>query len=220
MNSTLDVFGKTTKIFSNSTDNSLAISTADIIFLRKDGYTNEENTPLTSPYIILNLKTLSTTVYKSWTQLIDPLTAQSNVTKVTTHSNFSSDYAGWNALNLQKTNDWATSGAQTNYWLQVQLPTAVAIHAFVVMGRCVTPAVGEGPLAWRVDASNNGSTWTKLYETGNNPMNKNKAILIENLNVNRVKYSYYRMFALTSISTSVFPGLNYFNLFEYIERST
>jgi len=136
--------------------------------------------------------------------------------KVTASSEHSAANAAFRAFNEQDGDEWATNGQTTNYWIQVELPRPIAIHAFRIMGR--SKNVTEGPSVWKFQASNDGSTWTDLFDD-NRPLEKNIPLTVTSLlNATNppTKYIFYRMYAISSTSGSVNPGLAYLNIFEYI----
>jgi hypothetical protein len=105
--------------------------------------------------------------------------------------------------------EWATLGETANYWLQIQLPRAVAAQKVAVMGRSNT----EDPQTWKLQGSNNGSTWTDLL-TGQPAMDS--ATPQAYTFSNTVKYSYYRIFVTDSAPGTLNAGMQLFQLWTKI----
>lgn len=129
---------------------------------------------------------------------------------VTASSEYSPDWAAWKACQGASgggsTNEWATDGVTTNFWIKQTLPTARIVSRVELRGR--TDAV-EHPLTWRLEGSNNDSTWTTLIDS---TTSLTSASGIQSFNVRTATaYKYYQILALTSSGTD--PGLSVFRLF-------
>ena len=106
--------------------------------------------------------------------------------------------------------DWATLGQTTNYWLAVWMKTPVRISSFMVRGRVGFPT--EVPATWRLEASNDGTTWTPIYNSTTTILTTvDTTITVDSL----ITYQYYRIFGITSPVGSANPGLNKFQLYNF-----
>lgn len=123
------------------------------------------------------------------------------------NSEFNATYAAWKALRATQglaTDEWATLGVLVNIWLAILFPTARVITSARVASRATGT---ESPQAgWRIEASNDGATWTTLYTSATAMTN-----VIETVSfVNATAYTRYRMFAPTTAGTN--PGMSFFEL--------
>ena len=72
----------------------------------------------------------------------------------------SSEYAGYQAYKAfdQSGSYWVTSSANmTNQWLRYSFPTPRFVHTIEL-----TPGVEGGPTKWRLEYSDDGSTWVPV----------------------------------------------------------
>lgn len=120
------------------------------------------------------------------------------------NSEFNASYASWRAMRITQgtpTDEWATLGVLTNIWLQMLFPTARVITSARVASRASgseNPAVG-----WRIEASNDGVTWTTLYTSATVMSNTIATVSF----TNATAYTQYRMFSPTTQGTN--PGMSF-----------
>jgi hypothetical protein len=77
------------------------------------------------------------------------------------YNNSENPEGAWRAFD-RSTNQWTTvSGTRTNVELKIQLPTAASCDSFAITG---SNAASRSPSKFRIEGSNNGSSWTTLYE--------------------------------------------------------
>jgi len=107
----------------------------------------------------------------------------------TASSEFSGTYAVWKLFD-GTTADWATSGI-TNIWAALQFPVAKIITRVLAQGRAAST---EDILTWRIEASNDGTTWTTLHTSANAISD---TLLTEDF-VNTKAYTRYRLFGITA----------------------
>jgi len=70
---------------------------------------------------------------------------------------------------------------------------------------------GNQPSVWRIEGSNNGTTFTTLYSS-NVPITTTVVEFIFNL-IPTVAYKYFRFYAVSSVATLGNPGLSWWQLF-------
>jgi hypothetical protein len=76
-------------------------------------------------------------------------------------SEYSNNEGAWRAFD-RTANQWTTvNGTRTNVELKIQLPAAAGCDLFMITG---SNAAGRSPSKFRIEGSNNGSSWTILYE--------------------------------------------------------
>ena len=76
-------------------------------------------------------------------------------------SEYDSSEGAWRAFD-RTTAQWTTvNGTKTNVELKIQLPTAAPCKLFRLTG---SNASGRSPSKFRIEGSNNNTTWTTLYE--------------------------------------------------------
>jgi hypothetical protein len=76
-------------------------------------------------------------------------------------SEYSNNEGAWRAFD-RSGSQWTTvNGTRTNVELKIQLPTAASCDSFSITG---SNAAGRSPSKFRIEGSNNGSSWTTLYE--------------------------------------------------------
>src|SRR5882757_3249455 len=114
-------------------------------------------------------------------------------------------YPAFCAFNRWK-EEWRVSD-RSNMWIQVKCPQSVRLSQFALRGKNV---VAERVLRWKLEASNNGTTWILLYSTDTNHLS------------NEIKFfqptisplaSYYKLTLIESEGTN--PGLRVFQLYTY-----
>src|SRR5271154_3245663 len=126
-------------------------------------------------------------------------------------SEFSSAFA---AYKVTTTNDWATQTQTTNYWIQIQVPSSIAAvkpTQIALKGRVDT----ETPATWKFDCSNDGINYRTIL-TNNTTITSTSPLFFAVSS--SVAYRYFRIFAFTSTSGALNPGLSLFQVY-YISIS-
>ena len=107
--------------------------------------------------------------------------------------------------------EWVTNST-SNFWIQIQCPTAVRIWKVAVRGREQTGPDLHRIYDWRIDASNDGTNYTTLLtETG-----VYLGTTMQQFNVGTTLtqlFTYYRLYAVNAESPT--PGLSYFQIYVY-----
>ena len=105
---------------------------------------------------------------------------------------------------------WLTNSTSTG-WVQIQLPAAVVVSAYEVMGWSNDTWSARVPTAWTLQGSNDGSTWTTLDTqssiTGWTQWQTN----IYFIAANTVAYTYYRL-NITANNGDSFMGVSQLKL--------
>lgn len=114
-------------------------------------------------------------------------------------SAFDAGYAGWKAFDNTDATDWATQGVTANFWVQLQLPVKKIIARVIARGR---NSGIERVTSWRIEASNDGTTWTTLHSSTTALGNTAQTFDI----TNKIAYLYYRLFAVSGEASN--PGLS------------
>jgi len=131
---------------------------------------------------------------------------------VTSSSNYSTKYSAWKIWNLtasnQPNNEWGTAGEVTNYWVMIQNINAMLVWKVHLCGRLFEP---NQPSVWRIEGSNNGTTFTTLYSS-NVALSTTVAEFIFNP-LPTVAYKYFRFYSVSSVTASGNPGLSFWQLF-------
>lgn len=118
---------------------------------------------------------------------------------VSASSEFSGTYAGRMCFDSSDTTDWATSGVTSNFWVRMTLPVARIVTSFIVRGRA---SGGERMTNWRLEASNDGTTWISLLASTTPLGNTAQTFTV----TNATAYLHYRMFAVAGETSN--PGLS------------
>jgi len=108
----------------------------------------------------------------------------------------------------QSNNEWGNAGAVTNYWVMIQNVNALLVWKFHICSRFFNPTQ---PSSWRIEGSNNGTTFTVLH-TSNVTLNTTVMGFVFNP-VPTVAYKYFRFYATASSASTGNPGLSWFQLF-------
>jgi len=136
-----------------------------------------------------------------------------NGATVTSSSNYSTNYSAWKIWNLtlpsnQPNNEWGTAAQVTNYWVMIQNVNAMLVWKCHLAGRLFET---NQPNVWRIEGSNNGTTFTTLYSS-NVALSSTVMEFIFNL-IPTVAYKYFRFYAVSSVTASGNPGLSFWQLF-------
>ena len=129
---------------------------------------------------------------------------------VTQSSEFSPSYSAWRIWNfIDNTNggqggEWAANGT-TNQWVMIKLPYAVRTWRLDIVGRVV---VSQFFTSWRLDASNDGTTFTTLINSTDQLNSTFRTYTFDTVTA----YSYYRFYGLTSTGGNN-PGITFFQLY-------
>lgn len=119
---------------------------------------------------------------------------------ITQSSAYSSLYLGWKAFNGNPTdpgNRWSTNGGAPQ-WLQMQLPAATDVAAYVMQTRPDTQ-YGGIPATWTLSGSNDGTNWTPVdSRSGITWTNGEKKTFTL---ANTVNYRYFRL-TITAVTGS------------------
>lgn len=129
---------------------------------------------------------------------------------VSASSEYNSSYAAYKCLSSVKTpTEWATLGETSNFWIQVQFPTAQNVKYAYLEGR----ANSEDPTQIKIQGSNDGSNFIDIIDTqtftGLNYPGYFSTRIPENYN----DYLYYRF--LFPSGSGLNPGLLMLRLFKY-----
>jgi len=140
-------------------------------------------------------------------------TINTNGAVVTASSNYSTNYSAWKIWNFliaanQPNNEWSTAGQVTNYWVMIQNVNATLVWKCHLAGRVFE---SSQPSVWRIEGSNNGSTFTTLYSS-NVALTANVQEFIFTP-IPTVAYKYFRLYAVSSVTATGNPGLSHWMLF-------
>ena len=148
--------------------------------------------------------------------LIDNLTgatANRNGFIVTSSGNFNANYAAWKIWNMitspsAANNEWANNALLANYWVMIQFVSAVKVWKFQICGRYNDTCQ---PSAWRIEGSNDGTTFTVLHTS---TVTLSTTVMEFQFNpIPTVAYKYYRFYATASSLATGLPGLSYLQFF-------
>ena len=108
-------------------------------------------------------------------------------------SEYASYYA-WRAMddsNISYATCWA-SGQDIKFphWLQYQFPSGKIITSYSITSR--NDSFNLSPKAWKLQGSNNGTSWTDLDAQSGQSFNQNEKKTYSFTNA--ISYSYYRLF--------------------------
>jgi hypothetical protein len=108
-------------------------------------------------------------------------------------SEYNNNEGAWRAFD-RSGSQWTTvNGTRTNVELKIQLPTAASCDFFSVTG---SNSAGRSPSKFRIEGSNNGSSWTTLYEqTSPAGFGGNETRKFTNSNPDTL-FLYYRLFVV------------------------
>jgi len=125
---------------------------------------------------------------------------------VTSSSKYSANYSAWQIWNLtvasnQPNNEWVTAGQVTNYWVMIQNVNAMLVWKVHLCGRFFET---NQPNSWRIEGSNNGTTFTTLYSS--NVALSTTVMEFVFSPMHTVAYKYFRFYAVSSITGSGNPG--------------
>jgi len=140
-------------------------------------------------------------------------TGNKNGAIVTASSNYSTSYSAWKIWNftiaaIQPNNEWGTAAQVTNYWVMIQNVNAMLVWKCHLAGRWFE---GNQPYVWRIEGSNNGTTFTTLYSS-----NVALTTTVQEFVFNPIPtaaYKYFRFYAVSSVTALGNPGLSHFMLF-------
>jgi len=132
---------------------------------------------------------------------------------VTSSSNYSGSYSACKIWNLtvainQPNNEWGTAGQVTNYWVMIQNVNAMLVWKTHLCGRLFET---NQPNIWRIEGSNNGTTFTTLYSS-NVAITTSVAEFVFSP-IPTVAYKYFRLYAVSSVTAVGNPGLSWWQLF-------
>jgi hypothetical protein len=112
------------------------------------------------------------------------------------------------ALSTQAVNtaNWAVAtGSNTNFWVQITLPTNTIMKSAVVASRQETNSVVLA--GWKIEGSNDSTNWADLY-TSESSMSSNLTTIVFTY---PAAFMHYRMFA--PLGTGSNPGMSAFWLY-------
>jgi len=140
-------------------------------------------------------------------------TANKNGAIVTASSNYSTNYSAWKIWNFtiaanQPNNEWGTAGQVSNYWVMIQNVNAMLVWKCHLAGRLFE---SNQPNVWRIEGSNNGTTFTTLYSSNVALTTTVQEFIFSPIPT--VAYKYFRFYAVSSVTASGNPGLSKFMLF-------
>jgi len=140
-------------------------------------------------------------------------TGNKNGAVVSSSSNYSGSYSAWRIWNFllpanQANNEWGTAGQTTNYWVMIQNVNAMLVWKMHLCGRYFDTTQ---PNVWRIEGSNNGTTFTTLY-TSNVALTTTVQEFVFNP-APTVAYKYFRFYAVSSTASTGNPGLSFWQLF-------
>lgn len=129
---------------------------------------------------------------------------------------FSSVYEPWYAFNQISDQGWASSGTATAQWLCYKFTNPVAISQYTISSRNsgTSSDLLQSPKNWRFEASNDGSTWTKIDERDNvtNWGVAEKRVFTFN---NNVRFLYYRIYCISNNGSTTAFAINELEMMEY-----
>lgn len=101
-------------------------------------------------------------------------------------------YLAFNGTNSAVEDCWAVV-ATTNQWLQYKFPTAKTVTKIVMTNRnCDNPSLIGSPKSFKLQGSNDGTTWTDI-QSFTNTNNDSNATTEYNV-TNTKSYLYYRLY--------------------------
>src|SRR5271167_1878539 len=150
---------------------------------------------------------LNTTVLTAYFPVLTSDTSNSGGWIVSASSEYSSAYA---AYKVTTTNDWATLGIISNYWVQIQAPSSVPAVIPVQIG-VKGRLSNEEAATWKFDASNDGINYTTLLTS--NTTITSASTLTFTVPSTGVSFRYFRIYAFTSSPGAINPGLSVFQVY-------
>jgi len=141
------------------------------------------------------------------------VTGNKNGAIVSASSNYSGSYSAWKIWNFllpsnQPNNEWGTAGQTSKYWVMIQNVNAMLVWKCHLAGRlfeCNQPSV------WRIEGSNNESTFTTLYSS-NDPLSSTVMEFVFSP-LPTVAYKCFRFYGVSSVAGTGNPGLSHWQLF-------
>ena len=106
----------------------------------------------------------------------------------------------WRAFNGNYSNHWATTDADSDRWIQIQMPHALKNITVALSDTSYAQEVNSA-IAGEFLGSNNGTNWTQIGEFSNRPTMKNYNTTWHTLN-NSTAYSYLRVHITQSRTAS------------------
>jgi hypothetical protein len=125
----------------------------------------------------------------------------------------SGDYPAWKAMDKDNSSyltSWVSS-ENTNlpHWLRYKFPSGKIITSYSITSRNYSSTFA--PTAWKLQGSNNGSSWTDLDIRSGQSLSQNQKIVFNFSNTN--SYTYYRLY-ITAGSQSNMVSIGEFELME------
>lgn len=106
----------------------------------------------------------------------------------------------WRAFNGDYSNHWATTDADSDRWIQIQMPHALK-NITVALSDTMYAQEANSAIAGEFLGSNNGTNWMQIGEFANRPTMKNYNTTWHALN-NSMAYSYLRVHITQSRAAS------------------
>lgn len=151
---------------------------------------NNAQDAATKAYVDTLLMTASPTMTSN-TTVVDGLTY------ITTASSVSGgSYQPWQSFQNFVIQDGWVSATNANQWIQMQYPVSISMSGFNIVARNIS---GRNITSWKVQASNNGSTFIDIVTT--NTTSFNAGILNKFTFAASAKYSYWRFFIISSFGS-------------------
>lgn len=143
---------------------------------------------------------------------IPTLTSNTSNGTASADSSWSSDYEAWQAMDDDNTGEICWHSGQTTpfpHWLQYRFTSGKIITSYAITSRNYLDSIY--PRTWKLQGSNNGSSWTDLDTRTNQSFNVNdkKTYRISN----STSYTYYRLY-ITAGANRVYVGIGEFELME------
>ena len=113
---------------------------------------------------------------------------------VTAESQYDNSHAALYAFDGNSNTRWASGGSAPS-WIQIQFPTAVACNAYQITSRN-DGYYNQAPREFRLEGSNDGTTWRTLDTQTGIVFNQNETKLFDFINDRA--YLYYRIYVTAS----------------------
>jgi hypothetical protein len=144
---------------------------------------------------------------------IPTLTSNTSNGTASADSAYSTDYEAWRAMDKDNSSYFCWYSAATTFphWLQYRFTSGKTITSYSITSR--NYAGSPNPTAWKLQGSNNGSSWTDLDTRTNQSFNANEKKTFSMSN--STSYTYYRLY-ITAGTNSAHVGIGEFELMESV----
>jgi len=214
------------------TSNTNVISKQDMdnLFLSQNGFVSKNiNDGLLGEVNIV--KCLSIIAASSPTSLrghIPVLTPDSTIFTPSASSTLNSNFGVWKPFSNNPKNIWKTAAdVTTNFWIRIDVPNPVAVHAFSLSGW--TTSDSDCIKDWSFQAFNsNLNQWVDLYIANNSVIDNSQYYIFDVISKldptgtlhlpNETTYKSFRIYVRSCVNPTHAAGLTHFQIYTYYAK--